>query len=187
MKKKILIGLGILLVAIIVFLTWYMKNTKTYSPVAKATYSNNGLTMNVVYCKPFKKGRLLFGEESAGALQPYGKYWRLGANEATTFETNKDIMFGNQQLKSGKYQIYAVPGKDTWEICMNSDWDRWGAMEADHNKDVLRTQIPADNAATPEEQLVIQFEEEAENPTNTNMLIHWDQTLVKVPITTVTQ
>jgi hypothetical protein len=183
MKKKILIGIGIILVAIIAFLTWYLHNTKKYSPQARATYSNNnGMAINVVYCKPFKKGRLIFGEESAGALQPYGKYWRLGANEATTFEVNKDILLGDKELKQGKYQIYVVPGKENWEVCLNSDWDRWGAMEADHNKDVLRTQVATDNEANPEEQLLISFEELQENPSITNMIIHWDQTMVKVPI-----
>jgi hypothetical protein len=186
MKKKILIGIGILLVVIIAFLTWYLKNTKKYSPVARATYSNNGVDINIVYCKPYKKGRLIFGDESAGALQPYGKYWRLGANEATTFEVNKDILFGDKELKAGKYQIYAVPGKENWEVCLNSDWDKWGAMEADHNKDVLRTQVGVDNEATPEEQLLISFEDLPENPTITNMIIHWDQAMVKVPITAKT-
>ncbi|MEJ0056894.1 MAG: DUF2911 domain-containing protein [Bacteroidota bacterium] len=53
------------------------------SPIKTETYSDQGLDIKVVYCQPYKKGRVIFGEERDGALQPYGKYWRLGANAAT--------------------------------------------------------------------------------------------------------
>ena len=35
--------------------------------------------VKVLYSRPLKKGRAIFGE-----LVPFGKEWRLGANEATT-------------------------------------------------------------------------------------------------------
>src|ERR1700733_15232085 len=40
--------------------------------------SNKPLIARVVYSRPQKKGRALFGE-----LVKYGEVWRLGANEAT--------------------------------------------------------------------------------------------------------
>lgn len=181
MKKKILIGIGIFLVVVIVLLSWFRSNTKSHSPAATATYSNNGTELHIDYCRPYKKGRVIFGDESAGALQPYGKYWRVGANEATVFETNKDILFGDKPLKAGKYQLYAVPGKDTWEVCMNQDWDRWGYSEADPDKDIAKVSAPADNNAPVEEQLLLSFDA-PDSAGNTNLVIHWDQTVVKVPI-----
>ncbi len=179
MKKKILIGIGIFLVVVIAFLTWFRSNTKSHSPAAIANYTNNGLTINISYCKPYKKGRIIFGDETS--LQPYGKYWRIGANEATTFETNKDILFGNVELKPGKYQLYAVPGAESWEIYLNTEWDRWGAMEADHKTDVLKTSVLANNNAEMEEQLLLNFDE-PDSLGNTNLNIHWDKTIVNIPI-----
>lgn len=181
MKKKIVIGSVVFIVVVIAALFGFKKFTKSHSPAATANYSDNGLVIDISYCRPYKKGRLIFGEESAGALQSYGKYWRVGANEATTFNTNKDLVINGKELKAGKYQLYAVPGKDTWQVVFNSDWDRWGAQEADHKTDVLQTELPADNTAPPVEQLLLSFDQ-PDSLHATNLLIHWDNTLVKVPL-----
>lgn len=181
MKKKILIGTGILVLVLGAFIAWHLSQTKKFSPVSKVSYTNNDMKIDIVYCKPYKKGRLIFGEKSEGALQPYGKYWRLGANESTTFDVNQDVLINGKELKAGKYQMYAIPGKDTWKIVFNSEWDRWGAMDADHGTDVLTVEVPADNNAPVEEQLVISIDK-PDDAGLAEMLIHWDNTLVKVPV-----
>lgn len=184
MKKKVLIWVGVagmIIVALVIFGMLAKRATKSHSPAAQASYSNNGLAINIDYCRPYKKGRLIFGEEVDKALQPYGSYWRIGANEATTFDVNKDVLINGKELKAGKYQIYAVPEKNAWTIVFNSEWDRWGAMEADHKTDVLSTEVPADNDAPFEEMLLLSFDT-PDSTGNTNLLIHWDKTLVKVPV-----
>src|SRR5262249_46587944 len=117
MKKRIvyvLLGvIGVLAAAFFIYLTW----TKSHSPAADGTHKKDGLEIEVKYCRPSKKGRLIFGEATAGALQPYGKYWRVGANEATVFEINKDVLVSTvegvdgTELKAGKYNLYAYPDK----------------------------------------------------------------------------
>ena len=77
MKQKIIIGVTI------VYYGYGLATTKSHSPAAKASYLNNGLNITINYYQPFKKGRVIFGKASEKALQPYGKYWRVGANEAT--------------------------------------------------------------------------------------------------------
>src|SRR5678815_3407801 len=44
------------------------------------------LMARVVYSRPQKNGRVVFGE-----LVEYNKVWRLGANEATEIELYKDV------------------------------------------------------------------------------------------------
>lgn len=180
MKKKIGIGLAVLIVLAGALMMWFKSYTKSHSPVSEVTYSRNGTEVKVVYCQPFKKGRLIFGEAADKALQPYGAYWRVGANEATTFETNKDLKINGQELKAGKYQLYAVPGKETWQIAFNSEWDRWGANEADPKTDVLKTEVKAENGVPLSEQLKINFENA--DSAQSLMVIHWDQTRVRVPL-----
>ena len=63
------------------------------SPRDSSEFIKDELTMSVDYGRPYKKERLIFGELDAGALVPYNSYWRLGANMATTFETNQKISF----------------------------------------------------------------------------------------------
>lgn len=181
MKKKVLIIIGLVLVALIALLTWFRYYTKSHSPVATATISVNGANIAVNYCQPYKKGRLIFGSEESGALQPYGKYWRVGANEATVFSTSKDILINNQPLKAGKYSLYAYPGKETWQIVLNSDFDRWGLPAPEPEQDVVKTEVTATNDAPLAEQLHIELK--AIDSTHVNMVVHWDQTLVTVPIT----
>ena len=181
MLKKVLIITGIIIIGIVIFLDWFKKDTKKHSPAAVATYAYQDLTIQINYCRPFAKSRVIFGEESADALQPYGKYWRLGANEATSIELNKSILFNDKNLEPGKYAIYAYPGKDSWTVCINTDYDRWGAQEADKDKDVFRTMVPAKNDAAFMEQFLISFDT-PDSSGSTNLVLHWDKTIVKVPI-----
>jgi hypothetical protein len=167
-KKKLLIGLGAVVLLIAAAVGWVALGTLK-SP--KDTVTHNGIT--ITYCRPYKKGRVIFGGE--GSLQPYGKYWRLGANAATEITFAQDVTFGGKPVKAGMYVMYAVPGEQTWKIALNSENGRWGAREVDHSKDVMSFEVPAEHAAQPQEQFTITIDDE-----NVNMA--WDATVVRAPI-----
>ena len=180
MKKKIYIGLAVVLAIIVgVFLYGALVVSKR-SPIETTTFSDNGLDIKVVYCRPYKKGRLIFGEEKDHALQPYGKYWRLGANAATEIEFNKDVKFAGKPVSAGRYRMYAVPGASSFQVSLNSDLGVYFAVnEPDYAKDVLKVDVPVQTA--PEtEQFTISF---GKDSTALNMDFVWDKTLVRVPIT----
>ncbi|MFY8021829.1 MAG: DUF2911 domain-containing protein [Bacteroidia bacterium] len=179
MKKILLITAGVLIALALLF-TWFKQNTKKASPHTTAAYSADGINIQISYCQPAAKGRVIFGDEQAGALQPYGQYWRVGANEATTIEINSNLKFNDKVLKAGKYALYAYPGADTWTICFNTDWDRWGATEPDPKNDVFRTEVKANNSAPMQELFQISFDQ-ADSIGTTYMNLHWDKTLVKIP------
>ena len=181
MVKKILIGIGVLLVLILGFIAFYTSWEKKQNPLATVTYQSNGARIEIVYSRPSKKGRLIFGEEDENPLLQYGVYWGTGANDATTLESNTTINFGGKELKAGKYQLYSIPGKETWQIILNSDWDKWSGIEPDHNLDVLKTEVTAINNAPEQEQLLISFDQ-ADRSVNTTLNLRWDHTVVKVPI-----
>ncbi len=181
MLKKILIITGVVLIAIILFFNWYKKDTKKNSPSDTVSYKHQDLTITINYCRPFAKSRVIFGDESAEPLQAYGKYWRVGANEATTIETNKAILFNDKTLEPGIYSLYAYPGRESWTVCINSDYKRWGAQEADKDKDILRTMVHPNNEAPFLEQFLISFDP-TDSLGSTHLNLHWDKTLVKVPI-----
>lgn len=181
MLKKVLIITGIIVVGLIILFNWFKKDTKKHSPSAVAQIKDGDLEIIVNYCKPFAKGRIIFGDEATEALQPYGKYWRLGANEATTFENNQTILFNDKELAPGKYSIYSYPGASIWTICVNKEWDRWGAQEANAELDLFRTEVAANNKADFEEQFLIGFEPK-DSSNIIYMLLHWDKTELRVPI-----
>lgn len=180
MKKKLLIGLGVVGVAIAAFLI-YSAIMPPKSPPTKASFSDRGLDINVSYSQPSKRGRLIFGEESEGALQPYGKYWRLGANAATEITFSKDITFAGQPVNAGSYRMYAVPGAEAFKIILNSELGVTfsAAMEPDHSLDLLTVEIPVDPMLSEVETFTISFESDS---VGVNMNMAWDKTLLRVPI-----
>ena len=116
MKKKIYVGLAVLGVLLVGFFLYASLVVAKRSPIKTATYNDKGLDIKVVYCQPYKKGRLIFGEEKDGALQPYGKYWRLGANAATEITFSKNVNFAGKPVNAGSYRMYAVPGASSFQV-----------------------------------------------------------------------
>ena len=180
MKNKIFIGLGVVFVALVAFLLYASLVVAKRSPQKTTTFNDKGLDIKVVYCQPYKKGRLIFGEEKDKALQPYGKYWRLGANAATEITFSKDINFSGQPVKAGTYRMYAVPGPNAFQISLNKELGVYLAVnEPDYTMDVIKVDVPVQTA--PEtEQLTINF---GSDSIAVNMDVLWDKTLVRVPIT----
>lgn len=107
--------------------------SKRASPPAKVEQKVGDATIVIDYSQPSMKGREIYG-----GLVPYGKVWRTGANEATTFETDKDIMIEGKKLPAGKYALLTIPGEDEWTIIFNEKHEQWGAYDYDKSKDVLR-------------------------------------------------
>ena len=177
-KVVLLLFFSVILIMITVAAFLRMQ-TKRHSPIDTVTFAKNGLTLKTVYYRPYKKGRLIFGEAEDGALQPFGVYWRLGANDATTIEINKDVNFAGQPLKAGKYAVYAFPGEHTWEIGVNSKSNLWGAAEPDHENDVLMVTVPVSYTDEVLEQFKITFEPTEQGA---EMVLTWDTSVVRIPI-----
>lgn len=179
MLKKVLIGFGVVLIGIVGFFVY--ANLFPKSPPTTATFSGQGLDISVSYSQPSKRGRLIFGEEKDGALQPYGKYWRLGANAATEITFSKNVMFAGKPVSAGTYRMYAVPGAESFQISLNSEVGVFfGVQEPDYSKDVLKVDVPVASAPTETEKFTISFISEG---STINMDLVWDKTLIRVPIT----
>ncbi len=179
MIKKILIGVGVILLAFVAFIVY--SNLFPKSPKKTTEFSDRGLDIKVSYSQPYKKGRLIFGEEKDGALQPYGKYWRLGANAATEITFSKDVNFAGKAVKAGSYRMYAVPGASTFQVSLNSELGVFlGVQEPDYTLDVVKVDVPVITTNNEVEQFVINF---ASDSVGVNMDFVWDKIQVRVPIT----
>jgi hypothetical protein len=178
MKKKIFIGIGVLLLAFVGFLVYTAMFPK--SPPTTVEFSDRGLDIKVSYSQPSKRGRLIFGEEKDKALQPYGKYWRLGANAATDITFSKNINFAGKPVNAGTYRMYAVPGSTSFQVSLNSEAGVYFANEEpDYTKDVIKVDVPVAASPTEIEKFTINF---ASDSVGVNMNFVWDKTLVSVPI-----
>ncbi len=127
------------------------------------------------YSRPNKSDRIVFG-----GLIPFGKVWRVGANEAVEFKAFKDLILGGKDLKAGTYSLFAIPGETEWTILINSDLDYWGAFKYDESKDVIRFTVEAQSISKVIEAFSIRFEELGNN--TAVMRMGWDQTMVEIPV-----
>ncbi len=108
------------------------------SPLVEVQGQLEEATIEIQYSSPAVKGRTVWGD-----LVPYGKVWRTGANEATIFETDKDLVIQGEVLPAGKYALFTIPGETEWTWIFNEVWEQWGAFKYDQEKDVLRvTAVP---------------------------------------------
>lgn len=148
------------------------------SPAATASYDKDGLKIEVNYSRPYKKGREIFG-----GLVPFDQVWRTGANEAATFETNKDLTIGGKILPAGKYTLWVMPHQKTWEVFFNKKMYTWGTDENDlpsrqADADAVSVTVPVEVLPEAVEQFTISVEG-AKVPT---LALSWDYMQVSVPL-----
>ena len=152
-----------------------LAGTVAYAQPAHAKSPHDTLRtkdITVTYGRPYKKGREIFGK-----LEPFGKVYRVGADEATQITFAKDVTFGGKPVKAGTYTLCAIPNEKTWTIILNSQLGQWGAFKYDQykDKDVLHVDVPVVALSTPVEQLTIAAP-------GKDLTIEWDKTKVSVPV-----
>ena len=146
------------------------------------TLNNKEVSLQVDYSRPQKKGRLIFGTEEEGALVPYNKYWRTGANFCTDLYTSSEILFNGNKLDSGKYFLYTFPNEDTWDVVLNSEYGRFGFFNPNRDNDVLITSVPSYLIDDNLELLTIDFQQKAETSDTLYLRLRWDNISVEIPI-----
>jgi hypothetical protein len=132
---------------------WAQDKANRPSPPATATGKAGGATITINYSSPAVKGRQIWG-----SLVPYDQVWRAGANEATIFETDKDIKVEGKTLKAGKYSLYVIPAQNEWTYIFNSQTGQWGvkmdgSTTEDPAKDVLRVKAKPKKSKSMNERL----------------------------------
>lgn len=144
--------------------------------------------VSIVYHRPNVKGRPIFGCQTNDVipkgnvtypcLVPGGQVWRTGANEATIFEINNDVMINGQKLPKGKYSLHTIPGASEWTIIFNKNWGQWGSFTYDQKDDALRvTAKPV--SGEMKETMTITIDDVSEN--KANIVVSWEK--VRVPFT----
>lgn len=177
----VFVGISVALLLIIGWSTqvFMLKYSKSFSPEKETVFQHSDLTLKIFYNRPFKKGRKIFGD-----LVPYNEIWRTGANEATTFETNKPLTIDGKRLPAGKYTLWTIPREEMWTIIFNSQYGQWGInSQGEANRDPARDVLSADVRAVQQdqefEQFTIEFEKVGED---IEMVLLWDKTVVAVPM-----
>ncbi|WP_443946126.1 DUF2911 domain-containing protein [Pedobacter sp. AW1-32] len=141
------------------------------SPAETVTGKIKDANITIAYSSPSVKGRKIWG-----GLEAYDKVWRAGANEATTFETDKDIMVEGKTLAAGKYSFFLIPKESgTWTAIFNKEPKQWGAYKYEEAKDALRVEVKTKALKATQERLVYKI-------TKAGFTLEWDKISVPVNI-----
>lgn len=126
------------------------------SPARTAEGVAAGSSITINYSSPAVKGRTIWGE-----LVPFGKVWRAGADNATTFSTSKDITIEGQKLPAGTYSFFIIPGEVESTFIFNKVAKQWGAYTYDEKEDILRVSVSSQQSSTLEERLVYEVKSDS--------------------------
>jgi Protein of unknown function (DUF2911) len=140
--------------------------SKMPSPPATLVAKIGGTNVTINYSQPAVKGRKVW--DASGQLAPYGKVWRTGANNATTFEIDADALIEGKKLEKGKYALFTIPGEKEWVIIFNKKSAQWGAYSYKADEDVLRVTVPAQKANSFIERFTISLEN------NNSIALGWE-------------
>ena len=122
-----------------------------------------GTQIWIDYGRPAKRVREIWG-----ALVPFDTTWRMGANAATQFRTDKDLDIGGMTVPAGTYTLWLYPTADASWLIVNAQTGQWGTAY-DKSKDLVR--IPLEkhmNLPTSEERFRVFMQGDM-------LMLHWDR------------
>jgi hypothetical protein len=130
-------------------------------------------SLMIDYGRPFKRGRLIFGE-----VVPWNVVWRTGANAATQFSTDKDLVIGGVTVPAGNYTLWTVPTPSGGTLIVNSQTGQWGT-EYDQSKDFARIPLSVEKLGKPLEQFTISI---VPSDSGAVLRLDWDTSSYSAPI-----
>lgn len=103
----------------------------------------------VDYSRPSARGRPIWG-----GLVPWDAVWRMGADMAAHFATDRRLQVGELTLEPGTYTLFLLPAEAGWSLIVNRATGI-GGLDHDPAQDVGRTALEVRPAAEPAEQFTI--------------------------------
>jgi hypothetical protein len=172
-------------------------NQDSPEAITSIHYGPEGKLIWIFYHAPSVRGRHIFN--GAGALQPDGTIWRLGADFATVLHTDADLDIGGLAVPKGEYALYIDLDKGNWKLIVNKQlmdvrrgrplWgiaNRKGDTTNDAATELGRTALTIGKPAAPVETLKIALtrtEPANTSATHGKLAIAWETVTASVPFT----
>ncbi len=137
---------------------------------AMGTIGTTGITLN--YYSPAVRERIIWG-----GLVAFDKVWVTGAHRATSIEFDQEVIIGDKRVDAGKYALFTIPGRESWIVIINRNWDQHLADDYDQNKDVIRVMVNPEILSQPQERLMYTIEQ---SPGSINMT--WGTLRIALPV-----
>jgi hypothetical protein len=153
-----------------------------------------GKWIEIVYGRPLKRGRELFGSgaEYGRAALVGAPIWRAGANVSTRLKTEVPLVMGGKTVPPGEYSLFIDLKPNSWTLVV-STWAAqqnfdpanktalWGAYNYTPDKDVVRVPMRLETTPHSVEQLTWQFIDMSD--AGGAIAVAWDKNLTSAPFT----
>ncbi len=129
--------------------------------------------ITIVYGRPYTKDPKS-GEKRKiwGGLVPYGQVWRMGADEATLFTTDKEVSIGGTAVPAGTYSLFLLPEEGAAKLIVNKQTGQWGT-KYDQSQDLARIVLIQGKLDKPVDQFLISVEKTMADGV---LKLMWDET-----------
>jgi len=180
MGKKVLLVTGVLIFGIVGYLGYFFfYQSRQLSPRKQIMYEEGNVLISLDYGRPSKRGRIIFGDGPT-ALQPFGQYWRMGANQRTILTTNAEINVMGNKLEPGSHYIFAIPDREKWQVFFCDGNGRWGARPPAPEHEIFRIHLQTMETDAAVEKLTFSFEPRQD--TAIALVMEWDVVRLEIPI-----
>lgn len=136
-----------------------------------------GAALTVDYGRPSKRGREIFG-----GLVPWNEVWRTGANAATHFTSDRNLLIDGHALPAGTYTLWTTYAPEGGELIISSLTDVWGT-QYDPESDVIRVPMKSEALDESVEQFTIVVEPSERG--GGVLALSWDTNRFTVPFEVV--
>lgn len=150
------------------------------SPTTKITQDFSTSAIDITYSRPSMRNRKIFGD-----LVQYGNVWRTGANSATKVKFGEDVMLAGNKVKAGEYALYTIPGKEQWEVILNTGTGNWGADGYSKETDVVRFKINPQRMEGECQTFTMQITDMTYSTCKLELM--WERTRIQIPVKAVNQ
>ncbi|WP_343488414.1 DUF2911 domain-containing protein [Allomuricauda sp. d1] len=153
------------------------------SPFSKIEQEIGLSKITAEYSRPAVRGRHVFGPQKDGqqGLVPYGRIWRVGANESTKITVDTDMQVMENDLPKGTYALYAFPEEGKWQIAFHTNISHWGdgRKKYDADEDLFRITVKPQTTPYHQENFLMAFDSITHHSANLNLI--WASTKVTIP------
>jgi len=130
--------------------------------------------VTLVYSRPGVRGRKIMGD-----IIPYGRIWRVGANESTKITFSDSVSLAGHAVAPGTYALYAIPEQNAWTIIIHKNISHWGDGRTRYNpeEDALRFTIKPETVPYFTETFTIELNDITHE--RATMVWRWENTVIQ--------
>jgi hypothetical protein len=133
--------------------------------------------IHLEYGSPGVRGRSIWG-----GLVAYDEVWAAGAHSATSVRFSKPVEINGTKIEAGTYAFFAIPGRESWTLILNTRYKQHLADEYNAADDVVRVTVAPETVDMVQRLTYKVHSPDKAEATNEGFIaLFWENVQVKMP------